>query len=86
MHAAPRARCLCLDIETVRHDRTRLLAIGLYRPDLDRSLRLSGKADDLVLRIDAMSEGATFVLGHNVVAFDQPALAVRYPKPPAAAH
>ena len=44
--AAPRARCLCLDIETARHDRLVLREIGVFRPDLDARLRLSGKAPD----------------------------------------
>ena len=77
--AAPRARCLCLDIETARHDRLVLREIGVFRPDLDARLRLSGKAPDLVRRLDALTEGAAFVLGHNVVAFDQPARAALHP-------
>ena len=77
--AAPRARCLCLDIETARHDRLVLREIGVFRPDLDARLRLSGKAPDLARRLDALTEGAAFVLGHNVVAFDQPALAALHP-------
>ena len=76
---ALRARCLCLDIETARHDRLVLREIGVFRPDLDARLRLSGKAPDLVRRLDALTEGAAFVLGHNVVAFDQPALAALHP-------
>ena len=34
---------------------------------------------DLVQRLDAITEGAAFVLGHNVVAFDQPALKMLHP-------
>ncbi len=75
----PRARCLCLDIETARRDQLVLRELGVYRPDLDARLRLSGKAADLVSRLDAMTEGAAFVLGHNIVAFDQPALATLHP-------
>lgn len=75
----PRARCLCLDIETARQDRTILRELGVFRPDLDARLRISGKARDLVPRLDALTEGAAFVLGHNVVAFDQPALALLHP-------
>ena len=76
---APRARCLCLDIETARQDRTRLRELGVFRPDTDVRLRLSGKAADFVSRLDAVTEGAAFVLGHNVIAFDQPALALLHP-------
>lgn len=77
--AAPRARCLCLDIETARQDRLVLREVGAFRPDLDVRLRVSGKAADLVTRLDAVTEGAAFVLGHNVVAFDQPALEALHP-------
>ncbi|SIQ81360.1 ATP-dependent DNA helicase RecQ [Aromatoleum tolulyticum] len=78
--AAPRARCLCLDIETARQDRLVLRELGVFRPDLDARLRLAGKAPDLVPRLNALTEGAAFVLGHNVVAFDQPALAALHPE------
>ncbi|MBK6653948.1 MAG: RecQ family ATP-dependent DNA helicase [Zoogloea sp.] len=76
---APRARCLCLDIETARQDQNALRELGVFRPDLDARLRISGKAPDLARRLDALTEDAAFVLGHNVVAFDQPALARLYP-------
>jgi ATP-dependent DNA helicase RecQ len=51
----------------------------VFRPDTDVRLRLSGKAADFVSRLDAVTEGAAFVLGHNVIAFDQPALALLHP-------
>lgn len=76
---APRARCLCLDIETARHDRLILKEVGAYRPDTDARLRVSGKAKDMIAQLDAMTEGAAFMLGHNVTAFDSPALAVLHP-------
>ena len=75
----PRARCLCLDIETARQDRMVLREIGAYRPDLDARLKLKGSASDLATKLDAITAGAAFVLGHNVVAFDQPALAALHP-------
>lgn len=75
----PRARCLCLDIETARQDRTVLRELGAYRPDLDARLKLKGSAPDFATRLDAITAGAAFVLGHNVVAFDQPALATLPP-------
>jgi ATP-dependent DNA helicase RecQ len=71
---------LCLDIETARHDRLVLRELGVFRPDLDKRLKLSGKAPDLVQQLDRMTEGAAFVLGHNVIAFDQPALAKLHPQ------
>lgn len=57
-----------------------LRELGVYRPDLAARLKLSGKAPDLVRQLDALTEGAAFVLGHNVVAFDQPALAALHPE------
>ena len=75
----PRAKCLCLDIETARQDSTRLLEIGAYRPDSGNKERISGKAKDLVPRLNALSEGAAFVLGHNITAFDLPTLALLHP-------
>lgn len=74
-----RVKCLCLDIETAREDRLVLRELGLFRPDTDARERISGKAADLVSRVDKMTDGAAFVLGHNIVAFDQPALDSLYP-------
>lgn len=74
-----RAKCLCLDIETARQDRTILKEIGAYRPDIDARARISGKTKNLVTQLNELTLGATFVLGHNVIAFDQPALAVLHP-------
>jgi ATP-dependent DNA helicase RecQ len=75
----PRARCLCLDIETARNDALALKEIGAFRPDTDARLRIAGTAKDLVERLDRVAEGAAFVLGHNVIAFDRPALQALYP-------
>ncbi len=74
-----KAKCLCIDIETARQDQTVLREIGAYRPDTDARAKIPGKAKDLVSRLDGLTEGAAFVLGHNVIAFDQPALAMLYP-------
>lgn len=74
-----RAKCLCLDIETSRQDRMILRELGVFRPDTDERARIPGKAADLVRRLDQLTQGAAFVLGHNVVAFDQPALAMLHP-------
>ncbi|MDD2801498.1 MAG: RecQ family ATP-dependent DNA helicase, partial [Methylococcales bacterium] len=74
-----RAKCLCIDIETARDDRLKLREIGAYRPDTDTRAHIPGKASNLVAQLDAITEGAAFVLGHNVIAFDQPALSVLHP-------
>ncbi len=75
----PRAKCLCLDIETSRQDRTILREVGVFRPDTDTRARISGKASNLVSQLNQLTQGAAFVLGHNVIAFDQPALDVLHP-------
>ncbi|MFT3717963.1 RecQ family ATP-dependent DNA helicase [Pseudorhodoferax sp.] len=73
------SRCLCLDIETRRDDRTALQEIGAYRPDQGRRLHLSGQAPDLAARLDALTAGAAYLLGHNIAVFDQPVLRVLHP-------
>lgn len=78
-HERSKARCLCLDIEAARQDRTILRELGIYRPDTGTRERISGKAANLVTRINELTQGAAFVLGHNVIAFDQPALALLHP-------
>ncbi|MGC3986707.1 MAG: hypothetical protein QM777_19325 [Pseudorhodoferax sp.] len=55
-------RCLCLDIETRRDDRTALHEIGAYRPDQGRRLHLAGKAPDLAARLDGITAGAAYLL------------------------
>ena len=74
-----RAKCLCIDIETARQDSLKLREIGAYRPDTEARLRITGKAVDLAQKLDQITHGAAFVLGHNVIAFDQPALSVLHP-------
>lgn len=76
----PKAKCLCIDIETARQNQMILREVGIFRPDIDARAKIAGKAKDLESQIDKLSEGATFVLGHNVVAFDQPALALLHPR------
>ncbi|WP_150050839.1 RecQ family ATP-dependent DNA helicase [Methylomonas rhizoryzae] len=79
--AAPifKPRCLCLDIETARQNNLQLREVGAFRPDTGERLRISGNARDFAQRLDHIAEGAAFVLGHNVIAFDQPALSLLHP-------
>jgi ATP-dependent DNA helicase RecQ len=74
-----RAKCLCIDIETSPKDRTALRELGVFRPDTEARERIAGSAKNLTSRLDQLTRGATFVLGHNVIAFDQPALAILHP-------
>lgn len=77
--ASHKAQCLCIDIETARTDRLQIKEIGAYRPDTAARARIPGTARDLLGRLDALTTGAAFLLGHNVIAHDQPALAQLYP-------
>lgn len=74
-----KAKCLCIDIETARQDQMVLREVGVFRPDTDARARIAGKAKDLEKKLDEFTAGAAFLLGHNVVAFDQPALALLHP-------
>jgi len=75
----PPIQCLCIDIEASKNDKLTLHELGLFRPDTDAREKILGKAKDLVARTDAMTQGTKFVLGHNVIAFDQPLLQLLHP-------
>ena len=67
-------RCLSLDLEIWPEDGT-LLAAAAYRPDTEDCLSMSGRPSTGNLqRLDRVAEGAQFVLGHNIIAFDLPRL------------
>ena len=67
-------RCLSLDLEIWPEDGA-LLAAAAYRPDTQDSLSMSGRPSSGNLqRLDRTAEGAQFVLGHNIIAFDLPHL------------
>ena len=70
--------CLSLDLEVGSDDR--IHAIGAVRADTARSLTLSGCGlAALLSRLDDFAEGACFLLGHNLIAFDLPHLAAAKP-------
>jgi len=73
-------KCLCLDIETAATDALALHKFGAWRPDNRQSVCVSGRQmPDALARIDALADGASFVVGHNVIRHDLPALASLYP-------
>lgn len=79
MVQASQPKCLIVDLETVpAHDGTpeRIIKIGALRPDRDETLEVNiGKNLDGVLhQLDNMAEGASFVLGHNIIEHDLPIL------------
>ena len=66
------SRCLSLDLEVGRSDE-RIHALAGVRPDLDVAETASGLGRDVsgaLGRLDALAEGADFLLGHNVIDFD----------------
>ena len=67
-------RCLSLDLEVSPEDGS-LLAAAAYRPDTGDSLSMSGHPRRGSLqRFEQIAEGAQFLLGHNIIAFDIPHL------------
>ena len=77
---APKA--LCLDIETAADDRLDLRKLAAWRPDTGAQIEVAnlGRTPDLAEQLDALTEGAVFVLGHNLVQHDLPVLRQRLPQ------
>ena len=70
--------CLSLDLEVGKDHR--IHALGAVRADTGRSLVHSGGGLSAALaRLDDFVDGASFVLGHNLVAFDLPHLVAAKP-------
>ena len=73
-----RSPCVSLDLEVGRDDRIR--ALGAVRADTGCSLTHSGGGLAAALeRLDDFVDGASFLLGHNLIAFDLPHLAAAKP-------
>ena len=73
-------RCLSLDLEISPGDDS-LLAAAVYRPDSGDSLSLSGRpGSGRLQRLERVAEGAKFLLGHNIIAFDIPHLQALNPQ------
>ena len=72
-----RPRCLSLDLEVGKED-GRIHACGAVRGDTGQGYRGGGSAAELA-KLDAFADGASFVLGHNLIAFDLPHLAAAKP-------
>jgi ATP-dependent DNA helicase RecQ len=65
-------RCVAIDLEINKKD-GRLRQIGAMRTDSGKTLIWSGKEPSSGLdRLDALADGAAFVLGHNILRFDLP--------------
>ena len=72
-HGAPssfRPPCLSLDLEVGRHDR-RIHAFAAVRPDTGQRLLFDGgNLTAALTQLDALAQGAAFLLGHNLIFFD----------------
>ena len=70
------ARCLSLDLEVGKAD-NRIHALAGVRPDTGQKVaipRVGRNLAQALARLDELSDGADFVLGHNLIDFDLPHL------------
>ena len=71
--------CLSLDLEVGKED-NRIRAFAGLRPDTGQSEVFSGgNLAAALVRLDTLAEDASYVLGHNIIAFDLPHLAATKP-------
>ena len=71
--------CLSLDLEVGKRNR-RIHAFAAVRPDTgQRLVYRSGDLPAALARLDDLCEGAAFLVGHNLIAFDLPHLAAAKP-------
>ena len=70
-------RCLSLDLEVGKED-GRIRAFGAVRGDTGQGHSGGGSAAALA-KLDELADGASFVLGHNLIAFDLPHLKAAKP-------
>ena len=78
---APFPRCLSLDLEVSPKD-SQIKALAGVRPDTGKSLSLSVNRQSLadgLSRLDALADGAGFIIGHNIIDFDLPHLRAANP-------
>ena len=70
-----RPRCISLDLEVGRED-GRIRALAAIRGDTDERFSHSQRRgiSEALSRLDDVADGASFVLGHNVIGFDLPHL------------
>ena len=71
--------CLSLDLEVGKNN-NRIHAFAAVRPDTGQLLVFrGGNLQAELARLDDLAEGASFLLGHNLIAFDLPHLAAAKP-------
>jgi ATP-dependent DNA helicase RecQ len=84
MPTLPPPQGLIFDLEVVppkNNQLTQIIMVGAFRPDLgaELELKVSGNPSSALQQLDALSEGASFVLGHNVIDHDLPILREHLP-------
>lgn len=73
-------KCLSLDIETAVDDVLAIHKLAGWRADTGQAVSLQGpKLAASIEQLDALAEGAAFLLGHNIIRHDLPALAKVFP-------
>ena len=71
--------CLSLDLEVGKKN-NRIHAFAAVRPDTGQLLIFpDGNLQAELTRLDGLADGASFLLGHNLIAFDLPHLAAAKP-------
>ena len=70
-------RCLSVDLEVGKED-GRIHAFGAVRGDTGHGYQGGGSASELT-RLDALADGVSFLLGHNLIEFDLPYLRAAKP-------
>ncbi|GAB1393175.1 RecQ family ATP-dependent DNA helicase [Rhodocyclaceae bacterium] len=75
-------KCLCLDIETAADDALDVRKIAAWRPDTHGQVVVPNvaKSHNIAGQLDALTEGASFVIGHNLLRHDLPVLRQRFPQ------
>ncbi|HBO7483619.1 TPA: RecQ family ATP-dependent DNA helicase, partial [Pseudomonas aeruginosa] len=84
MSPLPQPKGLIFDLEVVppkNNQPARIMMVGALRPDLgaELELKVSGDPSPALQQLDALSDGASFVLGHNVIDHDLPILREHFP-------
>ena len=77
----PFPRCLSLDLEVSPKD-SLIKALAGVRSDTGKSLSLTVNRQSLadgLSRLDALADGAEFIVGHNIIDFDLPHLRAAKP-------
>lgn len=74
-------KSLCIDLETAVETEAAIYKIAAWRADTKQSEVFKGKfrSAEVKPKLDALTVGASFLLGHNVVQHDFPVLKRSYP-------